>query len=59
MRYIFGPLFDLQDTRLKKLGNPLEELQHLIHWEIFRSELDTVYKKERKSNAAQSLKMLS
>jgi IS5 family transposase len=51
MRDIFDPLFDLQDARLKKLGNPFEELQHLINWEIFRPELDRIYKKERKSNA--------
>ena len=51
MRDIFDPLFDLQDARLKKLGNPFEELQHLINWEIFRPELDKLYKKERKSNA--------
>ena len=51
MRDIFDPLFDLQDARLKKLGNPFEELQHLIHWEIFRPELESIYKKERKSNA--------
>jgi IS5 family transposase len=51
MRDIFDPLFDLQDAHLKKLGNPFEELQHLINWEIFRPELDKLYKKERKSNA--------
>ena len=51
MRDIFDPLFDLQDARLKKLGNPFEELQHLINWEIFRPVLNSVYQKERKSNA--------
>ncbi len=48
---IFDPLFELQDNRLKKLGNPLLELEHTIDWESFRSVLDQVYKKERKSNA--------
>ena len=51
MRDIFDPLFDLQDARLKKLGNPFEELQYLINWEVFRPELDTLYQKERKSKA--------
>ena len=51
MSDLFDPLFDLQDARLKKLDHPFEELQHLIPWEIFRPELDTVYQKERKSNA--------
>jgi hypothetical protein len=51
MRDLFDPLFDLQDARLKKLGNPFEERQHLIHWEVFHPEFDSLYKKERKSNA--------
>ena len=51
MSDLFDPLFDLQDAHLKKLDHPFEELQHLIPWEIFRPELDTVYQKERKSNA--------
>ena len=50
MSDLFDPLFDLQDAHLKKLDHPFEELQHLIPWEIFRPELDTVYQKERKSN---------
>lgn len=48
---IFGSLFDAQDARLKKLGHPLLELGTTINWDDFRTLLDQVREKERKSNA--------
>jgi IS5 family transposase len=48
---IFNPLFNLQDNRLEKLGNPLVELEQAIDWEGFRQILETAQHKERKSNA--------
>lgn len=51
IRDIFDPLFDLQDSRLAKLGNPLVELGHAINWESFRPLLDQIHNKERKGNA--------
>jgi len=51
IRDIFDPLFDLQDTRLDKLGNPLVELDEMIDWEAFRPLLKRVHKKERKRSA--------
>lgn len=50
-RDIFDPLFDLQDSRLDRLGNPLVELERTIDWEAFRALLDPVHQKERKSQA--------
>lgn len=50
-RDIFDPLFDLQDTRLDRLGNPLVELERTIDWEAFRPLLSPVHQKERKSQA--------
>ena len=44
--------FDLEN-KFKKLGekDPLVKLTQLIDWEMFRSTLEKVRKKERKSNA--------
>ena len=46
-------LFDL-DFRLRELdkgGDPLLKLNETVDWEIFRSDLETIRAKERKSNA--------
>jgi len=51
MTDLFDSLFEFQDDRLEKLGNPLEGLNKTIDWEIFRPKLDTVHQKKRKSNA--------
>ena len=48
---IFDPLFELQDSRLAQLGNPLLELEANIHWEDFRPLLNQLHQKERKSKA--------
>lgn len=50
MENIFD-FFNLQDARLKNLGNPFEELQQMIEWEMFRPQLNIIYQKKRKSNA--------
>lgn len=50
-RDIFDSLFDLQDSRLDRLGNPLVELDRRINWNAFRRILKRIYKKERKSKA--------
>ena len=41
---------EIQLQRLSKLGDSLEKLK-MIDFEAFRPQLETVYKKERKSNA--------
>lgn len=51
MRDIFDPLFDLQDSRLARLGNPFVALDRCINWEAFRDLLEQAHDKERKSNA--------
>ncbi|GBE07808.1 transposase DDE domain protein [bacterium BMS3Abin11] len=48
-RDIFGSLFDAQDIRLDKLGNPLLELDKAIDWEAFRPLLDKAQQTKRKS----------
>jgi len=48
---LFGSLFELQDTRLERLGNPLLELDAVIDWEGFRKTLNLINKKQRKGNA--------
>ena len=48
---IFDPLFELQDLRMERLGNPLLELDEHIDWEAFRPVLDQVHHKKRKTNA--------
>ncbi len=48
---LFGSLFDLQDSRLKQLGNPLLELEKTIDWESFCPLLDKIHEKERKNQA--------
>ena len=48
IRDIFDPLFDLQDSRLAQLGNPLDELGKVIDWESFRPVLERLYDKKRK-----------
>ena len=50
-RDIFGSLFDPQDIRLDKLGNPLIELDNAVNWEAFRPLLDKAHQKHRKSKA--------
>lgn len=48
---IFEPLFEVQDNRLNKLGDPLSELNSVIDWEAFRPLLKKVHQKPRKSTA--------
>ena len=48
---IFDPLFQLQDRRLAKLGNPLIEIDKIVKWADFKELLDLVHLKKRKSNA--------
>ena len=48
-RDIFGSLFDSQDIRLDKLGNPLIELDEAVDWEAFRPMLDKAHAKKGKS----------
>ena len=45
--------FDLMDraNKLTKLGDPLVALNHNINWEAFRSDLNTLRQKDRKSSA--------
>ena len=45
-RDIFGSLFDSQDIRLDKLGNPLIELDEAVDWEAFRPMLDKAHVKK-------------
>jgi IS5 family transposase len=46
-------LFDLENryASLSKTGDPLERLNAIIDWEVFRPILERMDKKERKSNA--------
>ena len=39
---LFGSLFDIQDSRLDKLGDPLIALGECIDWEGFRPTLEQV-----------------
>jgi IS5 family transposase len=55
-RDIFDPLFELQDNRLDRLGNPLLELNEVIDWKAFRPILKRIRKKERKSTAGAKAK---
>lgn len=48
---LFDPLFELQDTCLNKLGNPLVVLDEAIDWEGFRPSLERLNTKQRKSKA--------
>ncbi len=48
---LFGSLFDLQDNRLDKLGNPLLALDETIDWSAFRKTLNRVRKKRKEVNA--------
>ena len=48
---IFDPLFELQDSRLAQLGNPLRELEGRIDWDDFRPLLNQLHQKKRKNNA--------
>ena len=45
--------FDLMDraNKLTKLGDPLVSLNRNINWEAFRSDLNTLRQKDRKSSA--------
>lgn len=47
---LFGWLFELQDTRIDRLGNPLLELEKTIDWNGFRTTLNRANKKQRKGN---------
>ena len=53
---IFDPLFQLQDHRLAKLGNPLIEIDKIVKWSDFKELLDLVHEKKRKSNAGAKTK---
>lgn len=48
---LFGSMFDLQDNRIDKLGNPLLALDKTIDWEAFRKTLNRVNKKRIKGRA--------
>ena len=48
---IFGSLFDLQDTRLNKLKDPLVRLGEVVDWEAFRPLLVRIRPTTRKSKA--------
>jgi hypothetical protein len=44
-------LFDVEEreVQLTKMGDPLATLNTRIDWEAFRSELNRIYEKDRKS----------
>ena len=46
-------LFDIENrlNKLSKTGDPLLQLSEIIPWEEFRSTLEVLREKERKSNA--------
>jgi len=48
---LFGSLFELQDSRLDKLGNPLLALEETIDWNAFRKTLNRANKKQNKGYA--------
>ncbi len=48
---LFGSIFDLQDNRLDKLGNPLLALDETIEWNRFRKTLNRISKKQTKGAA--------
>ena len=50
---MFRGLFDVPSrlVQLEESGNPLPRLDKLVDWEVFRSMLERVHEKERKSNA--------
>lgn len=48
---LFGSLFDLQDKRIDKLGNPLLALDETIDWDRFRKTLNRINKKQNKGKA--------
>lgn len=48
---LFGSLFDLQDNRLDKLGDPLLALDETIKWDRFRKTLNRLNKKQNKGKA--------
>ncbi len=41
---LLGSLFELQDSRVDRLGNPLVELDEMIDWDGFRKILNRVNK---------------
>ncbi|QZE12989.1 IS5 family transposase [Halosquirtibacter laminarini] len=49
---LFDDIFRLE--RLQQMGDPLERLNDIIDWEIFRPTLELIYEKDRKSNAGAS-----
>ncbi len=48
---LFGSLFELQDSRVDRLGNPLVELDEMIDWDGFRKILKRVNKIQIKGKA--------
>ncbi len=48
---LFGSLFELQDSRVDRLGNPLVELNEMIDWDGFRKILNRVNKIQIKGKA--------
>jgi transposase, IS5 family len=48
---LFGSMFELQDNRLDKLGNPLLALDKTIDWDAFRKTLNRVNRKQTKGHA--------
>ena len=53
---LFGSIFDLQDSRLDKLGNPLLALDKTIDWNAFRKTLNRANKKHNKGQAGAKAK---
>ena len=49
---LFDDIFRLE--KLAQMGDPLERLNRVIDWEIFRPTLELIYEKDRKSNAGAS-----
>ncbi|QZE15237.1 hypothetical protein K4L44_05225 [Halosquirtibacter laminarini] len=44
----------LRPEILQQMGDPLEQLNSIINWEIFRPKLELIYEKDWKSNAGAS-----
>ncbi|MGU9957372.1 MAG: hypothetical protein ACNYPI_07005 [Arenicellales bacterium WSBS_2016_MAG_OTU3] len=56
---LFGSLFELQDSRVDRLGNPLVELDEMIDWDGFRKILNRVNKIPIKGKAERQTKRCS
>ena len=50
--------FDLSDREalLERLGDALPKMDQLVDWEGFRSELEKIREKPRKSNAGEAVR---